>query len=62
MSAPTVRYRVSRALTFDELQVIVGNVRRATTTGHLVTGIVPPAPTPVASPRPNRPRLPNSPV
>lgn len=40
MSAPTVRYRVGRALTFDEMHMIVGNARRAATTGQLVLGIV----------------------
>jgi hypothetical protein len=40
MTKTTTRYRVSRALTFDEMHVIVGNARRATTTGHLVTGVV----------------------
>jgi hypothetical protein len=40
MTKTTTQYRVSRALTFDEMRVIVGNARDANTTGHLVTGIV----------------------
>ncbi|MBT8228377.1 MAG: hypothetical protein KJO75_23190 [Dactylosporangium sp.] len=40
MTRTTTRYRVSRALTGDEMRMIVDNARRSATTGQLVFGIV----------------------
>jgi hypothetical protein len=38
MSAPTMRYLVSRALTLEEMNLIVGQVRRAVSTRQLLGG------------------------